>query len=41
MLISKTMFKEYTRCPRVCALDNLYQQKYNSKISFLMMKKQK
>jgi len=34
MLISKTMFKEYTRCPRVCALDNLYQQKYNSKISF-------
>ena len=34
MLISKTMFKEYSRCPRVSALDNLYQQKTNSKISF-------
>ncbi len=27
MNISKTIFKEYTRCPRVCALDDLYKKK--------------
>lgn len=33
MLISKTMFKEYARCPRVSAMDDLYKQKMNSSIS--------
>lgn len=27
MLISKTIFKEYTRCARICALDELYKKK--------------
>lgn len=34
MLISKTLFKEYTRCPRVCALDNLYMKKLGTDVSF-------
>ena len=33
MLISKTIFKEYTRCPRVAALDSLYMQKLQTKAS--------
>lgn len=33
MLISKTVFKEYTRCPRVCALDNLYMKKLHTDAS--------
>lgn len=32
MLISKTIFKEYSRCPRVCALDDIYKNKLNSSI---------
>lgn len=33
MRISKTMFKEYTRCPRVCALDDIYMKKLNTHVS--------
>lgn len=36
MLISKTVFKEYTRCPRVCALDNLYMKKMGTDVSFFL-----
>ena len=33
MLISKTIFKEYTRCPRVCALDDIYIKKTQTNTS--------
>jgi len=33
MQISKTIFKQYTRCPRVCALDDLYMKRLNSQAS--------
>jgi|SRR5690554_2431488 len=33
MRISKTMFKEYTRCPRVCALDDLYMKRLQTSVS--------
>lgn len=33
MLISKTVFKEYTRCPRVAALDSLYMKKLQTEAS--------
>ena len=36
MNISKTLFKEYTRCPRVCALDDLYMRKTNTKVSVFL-----
>ena len=32
MLISKTIFKEYSRCPRVAALDDVYRNKLNSSL---------
>ncbi len=33
MIISKTMFKNYIRCPRFCALDDLHRQKNRSLIT--------
>lgn len=33
MLISKTIFKEYSRCPRVCALDDIYIKKNQTSTS--------
>lgn len=33
MKISKTIFKEYTRCPRVCALDDIYKKRMFSNAS--------
>ena len=33
MKISKTMFKEYTRCARVCALDDIYMKKLDTNVS--------
>lgn len=33
MKISKTLFKQYTRCPRVCALDDIYKKKLGTDAS--------
>ena len=33
MKISKTLFKQYTRCPHVCALDDLYKKRLQSDVS--------
>lgn len=33
MRISKTIFKQYARCPRVCALDDIYKKKLQTNAS--------